>query len=78
MKILIISLYHPELMRGGSRLAAYELFELGNVRTLADTLRRARTGPGLWERLAQGIIPPATHAQMVAGYLKVHAGAALA
>jgi glycosyltransferase involved in cell wall biosynthesis len=49
------------------------LFELGDARALADTMYRACTEEGLWERLSQGITPPPSRETMVAGYLDVYA-----
>lgn len=48
------------------------LFEFGDARALARTLRRAATEPGLWESLAAGIPPVSTRAQMAADYLAVY------
>ncbi len=48
------------------------LFPLGDARALAEAMRRAATEEGLWERLAAGIAPPPSRAEMVAGYLKVY------
>lgn len=48
------------------------LFELGDARALADTMRRACTEDGLWERLAQGIRPPASRGEMVDGFMAVY------
>jgi glycosyltransferase involved in cell wall biosynthesis len=48
------------------------LFELGDARALADTMLRACTEDGLWERLAGGITAPPTRAAMVEGYLGVY------
>ena len=50
------------------------LFEMGDARALAETIRRACTEKGLWEGLAAGISPPASRADMVAGFLEVYAG----
>lgn len=49
------------------------LFELGDARALADAMYRACTEEGLWKRLAQGITPPPSREDMVAGYLDVYA-----
>jgi len=52
------------------------LFELGDARALAETMLRACTEDGLWERLAGGINPPPTREVMVEGYLGVYGMAA--
>lgn len=52
------------------------LFELGDARSLADTMLRACTEEGLWQRLARGIKPPPNREEMVQGYLDVYAHAA--
>ncbi len=49
------------------------LFELGDARALAETIRRACTEDGLWQSLAAGITPPPGRAEMVQGYLNVYA-----
>jgi glycosyltransferase involved in cell wall biosynthesis len=51
------------------------LFEMGDARALADTMLRACTEEGLWDRLAQGITPPPGRGEMVRDYLAVYAGA---
>ena len=51
------------------------LFAVGDPRSLADTIRRACTEEGLWDRLVAGITPPATRELMVEGYLATYAGA---
>lgn len=48
------------------------LFEMGNVRSLAQTMRRAASEPGLWDRLVAGIEPPTSCAKMCAGYAAVY------
>ena len=50
------------------------LFELGDARALAETMRRACTEEGLWEKLHAGIKPPPSRAAMVEGFLQVYAG----
>jgi len=45
------------------------LFQIGDARSLADTIRRACTEDGLWERLMSGIRPPPSRDAMVNGYL---------
>lgn len=51
------------------------LFEIGDARALASTIRRAATEEGLWDRLAGGIAPPAPRAAMVAQYHALYVGA---
>ncbi len=51
------------------------LFALGDARALAETMRRAATEEGLWERLAAGISAPPTAAAMTAGFLALYRGA---
>ncbi len=51
------------------------LFELGDARALAETMRRAVMEEGLWGRLAGGITPPTTRAEMVRGYLDAYEAA---
>ena len=48
------------------------LFELGDARALAQTMRRACTEEGLWERLIAGITPPADRTEMVDAFLNVY------
>jgi glycosyltransferase involved in cell wall biosynthesis len=48
------------------------LFELGDASALAETMRRACTEEGLWERLVAGIKAPPARGVMVAGYLEVY------
>lgn len=50
------------------------LFEMGDVRALAETMRRACTEEGLWDNLAAGITQPASRAEMVAGFCEVYEG----
>jgi len=61
---------------GQAELVAHErdglLFRFADARSLADTLRRAATEPGLWDRLAAGIAPPVTREAMVEGYLALY------
>ena len=49
------------------------LFEVADASSLAQTIRRACTESGLWERLVKGIVPPATEDVMVDGFLSVYA-----
>ncbi len=48
------------------------LFEMGDARALAATIRRACTEDGLWQRLAAGICAPPTRADMVDGYAALY------
>jgi glycosyltransferase involved in cell wall biosynthesis len=52
------------------------LFELGDARALAATIRRACVEDGLWGQLAAGIIPPPSRGEMVAGFLAAYTGTA--
>ena len=45
-----------------------------DARALAETMRRACTEEGLWERLAGGISAPPGREVMVEGFLKVYRG----
>ncbi len=51
------------------------LFAVGDARSLADTIRRACSEDGLWDRLVAGIRPPASRDVMVDGYLETYAAA---
>lgn len=51
------------------------LFAVADARALADTIRRACTEEGLWDRLVAGIRPPAAREVMVEGYLATYAAA---
>lgn len=51
------------------------LFELGDARALAETMRRAVSEAGLWEKLAGGITLPTARTEMVQGYLAVYEAA---
>ncbi|MGE4483372.1 glycosyltransferase family 4 protein [Acidocella sp.] len=51
------------------------LFEMGDVRALAETIRRAATQEGLWERLAAGISPPSGREEMAKAYMDVYEAA---
>jgi glycosyltransferase involved in cell wall biosynthesis len=51
------------------------LFELGDARALAATMRRACKEEGLWDRVAQAIEPPPPREAMVQGFLAVYAEA---
>ena len=48
------------------------LFDVADASSLAQTIRRACTEKGLWERLVKGITPPATEETMVDQYLTVY------
>jgi len=48
------------------------LFDVADAASLAQTIRRACTEKGLWERLVKGITPPATEETMVDQYLTVY------
>lgn len=50
------------------------LFALGDARALAETMRRACSEEGLWERLAAGISAPPGRDVMVDGFLEVYQG----
>jgi glycosyltransferase involved in cell wall biosynthesis len=52
------------------------LFDVGDSASLAQTIRRACTEKGLWERLAKGISAPTSQALMVDGFLSVYKEAA--
>ncbi|MBU6418240.1 MAG: glycosyltransferase [Proteobacteria bacterium] len=52
------------------------LFELGDARALAGTMRRAATETKLWDKLADGITPPTPREAMVQGYLAAYEEAA--
>jgi glycosyltransferase involved in cell wall biosynthesis len=54
------------------------LFALGDARELAETMRRAMTEEGLWEKLAAGIQPPPSRDVMVEGFLEVYKGGSAA
>jgi glycosyltransferase involved in cell wall biosynthesis len=49
-------------------------FEVGDPRSLAETMRRACTETGLWKRLAGGIAPPAPREIMVGEYAALYRG----
>ncbi len=51
------------------------LFRFADARALAETIRRAATEPGLWDRIAAGIAPPPPRAAMVAGFRALYAAA---
>lgn len=53
------------------------LFPVGDSRALADTIRRAATEPGLWDRLEHNIIPPPHRDVMVNGFLDLYRGGAV-
>jgi glycosyltransferase involved in cell wall biosynthesis len=48
------------------------LFELGDARALAETMRRACTEDGLWERLCAGIKPPCSRMEMTGAFMDVY------
>jgi glycosyltransferase involved in cell wall biosynthesis len=48
------------------------LFEVADPSSLAHTIRRACSEPGLWSRLVEGITPPASAETMADGYLSVY------
>ena len=48
------------------------LFDVADASALAQTIRRACTEKGLWERLAKGITVPASEKTMVDGFLNVY------
>jgi len=50
------------------------LFAASDARSLAETIRRAATEKGLWEKLVKGIKPPPTRQAMVDGFLEVYHG----
>ena len=48
------------------------LFEVADPASLAHAIRRACTEEGLWQRLVDGITPPASAETMADGYLRVY------
>jgi glycosyltransferase involved in cell wall biosynthesis len=48
------------------------LFDVADVNSLAQAIRRACTEVGLWQRLVDGITPPATEQDMAKGFLSVY------
>ena len=50
------------------------LFNVADPRALAETIRRAASEEGLWERLAAGIRPPPSRETMVEGMVDVYCG----
>lgn len=50
------------------------LFDVADASSLAQTIQRACTEKGLWERLVKGITPPSTEETMVDDFLSVYAG----
>lgn len=48
------------------------LFELGDARALAETMRRAATEPKLWDKMHRAITPPPGRAEMAAQYLDIY------
>ena len=53
-------------------------FAVGDARSLAETIRRASTEDGLWDRIAAGVKPPAGRDVMVSGFLELYRDATLA
>lgn len=53
-------------------------FQMGDARALSETIRRACSEQGLWDRLAAALPTPPTRQEMVDGYLEVYRGAAVA
>jgi glycosyltransferase involved in cell wall biosynthesis len=51
-------------------------FAVGDPRALAEVIRRACREPGLWDRLAAGVRPPASRATMVSAFVDLYRGAA--
>jgi glycosyltransferase involved in cell wall biosynthesis len=47
-------------------------FQVGDPQSLADTMRRACTEEGLWNKLSQGIAPPASRDVMVNEYVALY------
>ncbi len=47
-------------------------FQMGDHRALAETMRRAATEDGLWDRLAANLPTPPSRDEMVDGYLQVY------
>jgi glycosyltransferase involved in cell wall biosynthesis len=50
------------------------LFDLGDARALARSMRRACIEEGLWDRLVAGITPPPPRDTMVDGFIEVYKG----
>jgi hypothetical protein len=48
------------------------LFDVADASALAQTIRRACTEKGLWERLVEGITNPDTEKMMVDNFLSVY------
>jgi glycosyltransferase involved in cell wall biosynthesis len=48
-------------------------FPVGDARALAETMRRACTEEGLWDRLSTQITPPPSRTRMVDGFVEVYA-----
>ncbi len=49
-------------------------FQMGDHRALAETIRRACTEVGIWDRLVTGLPSPPSRDEMVEGYLEVYEG----
>ena len=47
-------------------------FNVGDARSLAETMRRAATEDGLWEQLVDGITPPPSREEMTEEYLEIY------
>jgi len=47
-------------------------FQVGDPQSLADTMRRACTESGLWDKLSAGIAPPASRDVMVNEYVALY------
>jgi len=54
------------------------LFNVGDARSLAETMQRACTEDGLWRQLAEGIRPPPSREMMAERFLEVYEADALA
>jgi glycosyltransferase involved in cell wall biosynthesis len=50
-------------------------FEMGDHRALAETMQRACTEDGLWDRLSSALPSPPSREEMVAGYWRIYGGA---
>jgi glycosyltransferase involved in cell wall biosynthesis len=50
------------------------LFPVGDARSLADTMLRACTEDGLWDRLSDQITPPPSRSHMVEKFVEVYGG----
>jgi glycosyltransferase involved in cell wall biosynthesis len=52
-------------------------FNVGDARSLAETMRRAATEEGLWDRLVDGIQPPSSREEMSERFLDLYESAGL-